>query len=150
MTTIHQWLDQYAESHQNPLNILIHWWCVPIIFWSISGFLFLVTLPVVGNLAIPVLVVLTIYYLRITRLLWLGLLLFATVGVYLNFLLFSRIGFMSVWVYLTLFVIAWILQFYGHYKEGKKPSFLKDLHFLIIGPAWLMAKIYKRTQNFFC
>jgi uncharacterized membrane protein YGL010W len=146
MTTIHQWLDQYAESHQNPLNILIHWWCVPIIFWSISGFLFLVTLPVVGNLAIPVLVVLTIYYLRITRLLWLGLLLFATVGVYLNFLLFSRIGFMSVWVYLTLFVIAWILQFYGHYKEGKKPSFLKDLHFLIIGPAWLMAKIYKRMK----
>lgn len=146
MTTIHQWLDQYAESHQNPLNILIHWWCVPIIFWSISGFLFLVTLPVVGNLAIPVLVVLTIYYLRITRLLWLGLLLFATVGVYLNFLLFSRIGFMSVWVYLTLFVIAWILQFYGHYKEGKKPSFLKDLQFLMIGPAWLMAKIYKRMK----
>jgi uncharacterized membrane protein YGL010W len=146
MTTIHQWLDQYAESHQNPLNILIHWWCVPIIFWSISGFLFLVTLPVVGNLAIPVLVVLTIYYLRITRLLWLGLLLFATVGVYLNFLLFSRIGIMSAWVYLTLFVIAWILQFYGHYKEGKKPSFLKDLHFLIIGPAWLMAKIYKRMK----
>lgn len=146
MTTIHQWLDQYAESHQNPLNILIHWWCVPIIFWSISGLLFLVTLPIVGNLAIPVLVVLTIYYLRITRLLWLGLLLFATVGVYLNFLLFSRIGFMSVWVYLTLFVIAWILQFYGHYKEGKKPSFLKDLHFLIIGPGWLIAKIYNRMK----
>jgi uncharacterized membrane protein YGL010W len=53
---------------------------------------------------------------------------------------------MSVWVYLTLFVIAWMLQFYGHYKEGKKPSFLKDLHFLMIGPAWLMAKIYKRMK----
>lgn len=146
MTTIHQWLDQYAESHQNPLNILIHWWCVPIIFWSISGLLFLVTLPIVGNLAIPVLVVLTIYYLRITRLLWLGLLLFATGGVYLNFLLFSRIGIHSAWVYLTLFVIAWILQFYGHYKEGKKPSFLKDLQFLMIGPGWLIAKIYNRMK----
>jgi uncharacterized membrane protein YGL010W len=28
--------------------------------------------------------------------------------------------------------------------EGKKPSFLKDLQFLLIGPAWLMAKLYRK------
>jgi hypothetical protein len=27
--------------------------------------------------------------------------------------------------------------------EGKRPSFFKDVQFLLIGPAWLMAFIYR-------
>jgi hypothetical protein len=30
--------------------------------------------------------------------------------------------------------------------EGKKPSFLMDIQFLLIGPAWLMGFIYKRMR----
>jgi len=45
---------------------------------------------------------------------------------------------------LTLFVLAWIGQFIGHKIEGKKPSFFKDIQFLLVGPAWLMGFIYKR------
>jgi uncharacterized membrane protein YGL010W len=45
---------------------------------------------------------------------------------------------------LIIFVLAWFGQFYGHKVEGKKPSFFKDLQFLLIGPAWLMHFIYKR------
>lgn len=146
MPDIQQWLDQYAESHQNPINIQIHWWCVQVIYWTICGFLFLVTVPIVGNLAVPVLVILTLYYMRISKRLWVGLLVFSLLGLYFNFLLYTRIGDASAWVYLSLFVAAWILQFYGHHKEGKKPSFLKDLQFLMIGPAWLMAKIYHRLN----
>jgi uncharacterized membrane protein YGL010W len=47
-------------------------------------------------------------------------------------------------VYATLFVVAWIGQFIGHNIEGKKPSFLKDIQFLLIGPAWLLSDLYKR------
>jgi uncharacterized membrane protein YGL010W len=47
-------------------------------------------------------------------------------------------------VSLVIFFVAWIGQFYGHKIEGKKPSFLKDIQFLLIGPAWLMHFIYKR------
>lgn len=43
---------------------------------------------------------------------------------------------------LILFVAAWIGQFIGHKIEGKKPSFLEDLQFLLIGPAWLVHFIY--------
>ena len=46
---------------------------------------------------------------------------------------------------LTIFFIAWIGQFYGHKIEGKKPSFLKDIQFLLIGPLWLMHFIYKKA-----
>ena len=42
------------------------------------------------------------------------------------------------------FVILWIGQFYGHKVEGKKPSFFKDIQFLMIGPAWVMAFIFTK------
>jgi len=45
---------------------------------------------------------------------------------------------------LILFVVAWIGQFIGHKIEGKKPSFLNDIVFLLIGPAWLLHFIYKK------
>ena len=45
----------------------------------------------------------------------------------------------------TIFVVAWIFQFIGHEIEGKKPSFLQDLQFLMIGPAWLLHFVYKKT-----
>jgi uncharacterized membrane protein YGL010W len=43
-----------------------------------------------------------------------------------------------------IFILAWLGQFYGHYLEGKKPSFLKDIQFLLIGPAWLLSFIFKK------
>ena len=42
------------------------------------------------------------------------------------------------------FVLAWIGQFIGHAIEGRRPSFFKDLQFLMIGPLWLLAAAYRR------
>jgi uncharacterized membrane protein YGL010W len=56
-------------------------------------------------------------------------------------------GWLPVWqTSLGLFVLAWIGQFIGHKIEGKKPSFFKDVVFLLIGPAWLMHFIYKKLD----
>jgi uncharacterized membrane protein YGL010W len=44
----------------------------------------------------------------------------------------------------VIFVIAWIGQFIGHHIEGKRPSFFKDLQFLLIGPIWLLSNLYRR------
>ncbi len=44
---------------------------------------------------------------------------------------------------LVMFVVAWIGQFAGHAVEGRRPSFLKDLQFLLIGPLWLLAAAYR-------
>ena len=56
-------------------------------------------------------------------------------------------GIIPLWLFsVIIFVLAWVGQFYGHKIEGKKPSFLKDLQFLMIGPAWLMSFIYKKLD----
>ena len=48
------------------------------------------------------------------------------------------------WFSAAVFVVAWVGQFIGHHIEGKKPSVLQDVQFLLIGPAWLMAFVYRK------
>ena len=149
MKTIQQWLSEYGESHQDHTNKTIHWICVPSIFFSITGLLYGIKLPVLLlgiqlNVAMIILVLATIYYFSLSRTLWIGLLLFATFCLWLCYLI-ERSNILPLWLFcIIVFVIAWIGQFYGHKVEGKKPSFLKDIQFLLIGPAWLMSFIYKK------
>ena len=49
-------------------------------------------------------------------------------------------------VCVALFVLAWIGQFIGHHYEGKRPSFFKDIQFLMIGPLWLLSFIYRKLR----
>jgi len=39
-----------------------------------------------------------------------------------------------------VFVVGWIIQFIGHYYEGKKPAFVDDLIGLAIGPLFVVAE----------
>jgi uncharacterized membrane protein YGL010W len=48
------------------------------------------------------------------------------------------------WSAVGVFVFGWIGQFYGHAVEGKRPSFVKDLLFLLIGPLWVIHKLAPR------
>ncbi len=149
MKTIQQWLSEYGESHQDHTNKTIHWICVPSIFFSITGLLYSIKLPFVIsgitlNVAMIVMVLVIFYYLSLSRTLWIGMLLFALFCLWLCYLI-ENSGIISLWLFCVIvFVAAWIGQFYGHKIEGKKPSFLKDIQFLMIGPAWLMSFIYKK------
>jgi len=49
------------------------------------------------------------------------------------------------WLALAVFVVAWIGQFVGHHIEGRRPSFFTDIQYLLIGPAWLMSKVFRRV-----
>jgi len=149
MPTIQQWLNEYGESHQNTTNKTIHWICVPAIFFAIVGFLYSIKLPFVItghriNVAMIAFVFMIIYYFLLSKTLWVGMFLFGTICLLISH--FIELKFlMPLWAFsLLIFLAAWIGQFYGHKIEGKKPSFMKDLHFLLIGPAWLMSFIYQR------
>lgn len=152
MRKIDQLLAEYGESHQNPTNKTIHWICVPSIFFSVVGLIASIPSGIVqsvlgegnpyANWATVTLVLVLIYYISLSIPLSIGMAIFA-----LGCLLVTKLvaGLAPLWlVCLIVFVVAWIGQFYGHKVEGKKPSFFKDLQFLLIGPAWLMHFIYKR------
>jgi uncharacterized membrane protein YGL010W len=63
-----------------------------------------------------------------------------------NLIISGEINFQLWLIALTVFITSWIIQFIGHKIEGKKPSFLKDVQFLLIGPAWLMHFIYNKLN----
>ena len=148
MKNIQQWLSEYGESHQNETNKTIHWICVPSIFFSLVGMLYGIKLPFgIGhiqlNVAIIMMIFAIIYYASLSKTLWAGMLVFGIACLGLCHFV-EKSDILPLWLFsIIIFVLAWIGQFYGHKVEGKKPSFFKDLQFLLIGPAWLMSFIYK-------
>jgi len=151
MRKIDRLLSEYGESHQNVTNKAIHWICVPLIFFSMVGLVASIPAASVQNLfgsyfnwATISLVLILLYYVSLSLSLTVGMALFAFACLFVARAV-ALSGFAPLWlVSIIIFVFAWLGQFYGHKVEGKKPSFLKDLQFLLIGPAWLMHFIYKR------
>ena len=129
MKTVTEWFDEYSESHQNKTNKIIHWACVPAILFSIIGILAQFS----AMLTALILVLTLVFYARLDLVLAVAMAALLFVMAWLIVILPVGVGF-----YIGVFVIAWIGQFYGHKVEGKKPSFLKNLQFLLIGPLWCM------------
>lgn len=151
MRSLEQWLSEYGESHQNPTNKMVHWVCVPTIFWTVVALLWSVPLPffsvfgVEGNLAMIVSLLVVLYYAMLSPLLAVGMAAFTLACLWLSYTIAASAIFPLWAIALIVFVLAWILQFWGHKVEGKKPSFLKDLQFLMIGPAWVMSFIFSKA-----
>jgi uncharacterized membrane protein YGL010W len=154
MRRIDELLVEYGESHQNSTNKAIHWICVPLIFFSVVGLIASIPSGLVqqflgegnpyANWATVTLVLVLIYYVSISIPLSIGMMLFGCLCLFVANMI-TKVDIAPLWqVSLIIFAVAWVGQFYGHKVEGKKPSFFKDVQFLLIGPAWLMHFIYKR------
>lgn len=145
-----QWFDAYGESHQNPTNKRIHWVCVPTIYFCVVALLWSIPSPFndarlpTGWAAMGAVILVALFYLRLSIPIMFGMALFSSLCLMLCAFL-EQWAPWPLWSIATvLFIAAWIGQFYGHHVEGRKPSFLDDLQFLMIGPAWLLGFIYRR------
>lgn len=147
---VDRWLGNYAEDHRNATNVLIHWICVPAILWTVIAALWTVPVPPLlgraGLWAGVAMFLATVFYLRLSRTLGLAMfLVFVGLGV-ITELLYRELGpARLLYLAIGVFVVAWIAQFIGHHIEGKRPSFLTDLAYLLIGPAWIVAKLLRRA-----
>jgi uncharacterized membrane protein YGL010W len=153
MRRIDELLAEYGESHQNETNKGIHWICVPLIFFSIVGLIASIPAELLqrtspgnphANWATVVMAIVLVYYVTLSIPLGIGMALFGGLCLIIANLI-SNSNVAPLWlVCIIIFVVAWIGQFWGHKIEGKKPSFFKDIQFLLIGPAWLLHFLYKR------
>jgi uncharacterized membrane protein YGL010W len=149
MRTVSDWLREYGASHEHKTNKLLHWICVPPIVLSVLGFLWSIPVPHALasispwlNWASVAALAALAYYIALSP----GL----AVGVALAFaVLLAIVHALStmawpLWaISLAIFVVAWVGQFIGHAIEGRRPSFFKDVQFLLIGPLWLVAALYR-------
>ncbi len=143
------WFDNYSGDHRNATNQKIHVWCVPAILWSVVALLWCIRVPPTmgrpGLWAGLAIAAASIFYWQLSRRLEVGMLVvFVAFGLSCE-LVRLRCGVpVLFWTAVTVFVIAWIGQFVGHKIEGRKPSFLTDLSYLLIGPLWVLAKLYRK------
>ncbi|HEX2668030.1 MAG TPA: Mpo1-like protein [Gammaproteobacteria bacterium] len=150
MRSAKSWFDEYGESHRNPVNKRVHWVCVPLIMLSVLGMLWSAPRPAAFaavspflNWATLLILASLVYYFLLSVRLGAGMLL-VSFGMVLVLELLARLPWPLFWTSLAIFVAAWVGQFVGHKIEGRKPSFFKDLQFLLIGPVWLLADLYRR------
>ncbi|MBW0148791.1 Mpo1 family 2-hydroxy fatty acid dioxygenase [Marinobacter arenosus] len=146
MRSLPQFLSDYGESHRNSFNQWVHIVCVPAIVFSTLGLLWLIPigswLGLTGtagewvNGATLLAVLSGLVYLRLS----LGVFVLMAGWFAVSAWIIQGViaaGWSLFWTSLVVWIAAWALQVYGHKVEGKKPSFVEDLVFLLIGPIFV-------------
>lgn len=150
---VDRWFAAYADDHRNPTNQLLHVICVPAIVWSLLAMLYVIptpeflraTLPQEGVIAGAAMGLALLFWLRMSWSLGVGILVLTVASFWLAATLAAAFGATLLLIgAVAVFVVAWIGQFIGHHIEGKRPSFLTDLVYLLIGPPWVLAKAYRK------
>lgn len=142
--TLTDHLTQYAAYHQDARNVATHFVGIPMIVlavtillsrpaWELGG------LPLTPALLLSLLS--AIFYLRLD--LRFGLAMVAQLALSLWIAQWVAAQSTALWLGwgVGLFVAGWIIQFIGHYFEGRKPAFVDDLVGLLVGPLFLTAEV---------
>ncbi len=136
-------LSQYAAYHRDPRNIASHFVGIPLIVVAVAVLLSRPEWPV-GGLWVSPAVILTLFsawfYLRLELALGVLMTMLMGLSVWAGHVLAAQ----STLVWLSsgvgLFVVGWVIQFVGHYWEGRKPAFVDDVSGLIVGPLFVVAE----------
>lgn len=148
---IDRWFARYSADHRNDVNQWIHIFAVPAIVWSVIALLWCVPVPgtwfLPGFWAALAMFAAWMFYFRASRRLGFGMLPVFVLLAWFTRWLYVELGPRQLlYLAVAVFVLAWTAQFVGHGRlfEGRRPSFFTDLRYLLIGPAWILAKACRR------
>ncbi len=148
MKTLTDHLTQYAAYHLDHRNVATHFVGIPMIVLAVTTLLSRPSWSMGmegGSLLLTPALILAIlsslFYLRLD--LRFGLAMVAQLIVSLWISQWIAAQSTTVWLGwgLGLFIVGWIIQFIGHYWEGRKPAFVDDLVGLLVGPLFLTAEV---------
>jgi uncharacterized membrane protein YGL010W len=137
-------LSQYAEYHRDRRNIISHFIGVPMIVFAVGVLLARPAFGLGGWALSPAWIAFALaaaWYLTRGNLA-LGVAVSACVGVLM--LLAHQVAYGSVGAWLAwgvgMFFVGWVIQFIGHWYEGRKPAFVDDIVGLLVGPMFVVAE----------
>ena len=135
---------QYARYHRDRRNIATHFFGIPLIVFAIGIFLARAQFDaaqahLTGAWVLWALS--TAWYLTRGNLL-LGVATSAVNGLLIWAAHPFAVGSVGSWLAsgAVTFVTGWVLQFIGHYYEGRKPAFVDDLVGLLVGPMFVVGE----------
>lgn len=137
-------LSQYADYHRDPRNILTHFVGVPMIVcavvvllsrpgWALG--------PLLLSPALLAALAVVLYYCRLDG--RYGVVMAVVLAAMLALGQALAAGPTGLWLGwgVGLFAVGWVVQFVGHYWEGRKPAFFDDVVGLVIGPLFVAAEM---------
>ena len=144
MRNANQLMIDYAAYHRDKRNIATHFVGIPMIVFSIGILLARPVFEVGGITLTPIWIVwaaATLWYLALGNLA-LGIAVSVVNGVLIYLAAPLAAGSVASWLGwgIGTFVAGWVIQFVGHYYEGKKPAFVDDLLGLLTGPMFVTAE----------
>jgi uncharacterized membrane protein YGL010W len=144
MRTATDLLIQYAAYHRDRRNIVSHFVGVPMIVFAVGVLLARPAFDIGGLALTPAWIAFAVaaaWYLTRGNLA-LGLATTAAVGALMA--LAHGAAHASLAVQLAwgvgFFAVGWVIQFVGHWYEGKKPAFVDDVIGLLVGPMFVVAE----------
>lgn len=143
MKTLTDHLAQYAAYHRDPRNIATHFVGVPMIVLAVTILLSLPAWPLAGVALSPALLLALasgVFYLRLDLRFGAFMALVLALSLWLAQWFASLSTALWLGAGIGLFALGWVIQFIGHYFEGKKPAFVDDLVGLLVGPLFLVAE----------
>jgi uncharacterized membrane protein YGL010W len=143
MKTLTDHLTQYAAYHQDGRNVATHFVGIPMIVLAVATLLARPAMELSGWTLSPAVVLALatcVFYFRLDLRfgLVMGVVMAAMVAGGQWFAAQSTALWLAAGI--GLFVVGWVIQFVGHYFEGKKPAFVDDLVGLVVGPLFLAAE----------
>ncbi len=144
MKTLIDQLGQYAEYHRDRRNIATHFVGIPLIVVAVAVLLSRPGTEAFGLWLSPaalVSLVSALYYFRLDLRYGLVMAVLLAGSLWIGAALAVQGTAAWLGAGLGLFVVGWIIQFVGHYYEGRKPAFVDDLTGLIIGPLFVVAEL---------
>jgi uncharacterized membrane protein YGL010W len=145
-------LKQYAEYHRDRRNIVTHFVGVPMIVFALGVFLAGVTFTLGGLALTPAWLLFAavgLWYLTRGELV-LGAATTAAVGVLMVLAHLVSSDSVGMWLAWSggFFLVGWIIQFIGHYYEGRRPAFADDSVGLLVGPMFVVLELLAPTGLF--
>lgn len=145
-------LQQYAEYHRDRRNIVTHFVGVPMIVFAVGVFLAGVSFTMGGLAVTPAWMVFSMVALWYLTRGQLALGAATTLAMGLLVFLAHRVGAgpLGPWLAWSVgfFVFGWLIQFIGHYYEGRKPAFADDSVGLLVGPMFVVMEMLAPTGLF--
>jgi uncharacterized membrane protein YGL010W len=150
MNTADSWLAAYEAERIHPATKALRWICVPVIVLGFVGLLWSLPVPrafqqspAVLNWGTLFLMAAMVYYFIMSISLGIGMLPFV-IGVIVGVAWLDSLR-TPLWALAgALFSLGWLGQLAGDWIQGRKPAFFKELMFLMIGPIWLLASVYRQ------
>lgn len=143
MKTLADHLTQYAAYHQDPRNVATHFVGIPMIVLAVTILLSRPGWMLAGMALTPAIVVAVLsvlFYLRLDVRFGVAMAAQLALSIWAS-QWFAAQATVVWWGWgLGLFVAGWVIQFVGHYFEGRKPAFVDDIVGLLVGPLFLTAE----------